>query len=478
LIDFSYICEASSPKLFSFSYHLSFLSGMKPLFFPLLALIWACPLSAQTQPTPAQILCGNEMLHHLIEDKYPELAEGYRQTFEAAKILGAQHINERAPLTVNVVVHVVWLNPEENLADSIILNQLAVLNADYNRQNADTSNLRPIFSPYAGSPNVNFNLVDIKRIQTTKKFELDILGGDLLSNLKYTAEGGSDAEDPSKFINIWICKIQPITIFGVPIGQILGFAFPPNNLPNWPADSAAPKPEEDGVVLDFRTVGSNNPNMLENPGAAGSFLTIRGRTATHEVGHYLGLRHIWGDGGSPLGGGNDCAQSDGIDDTPFASEQSPFDCDKTRNTCEIIEQFFNADMPDLIENYMDYSSETCMNTFTKGQASLIRGVLEGPRKSLIEASSVQTAPAANLTWRMVPNPASDMVRLQFNLPQTEKVNIKMFSSTGQLILQSPVSEYPAGTNEVVLSITDLPTGLYQVMLQTEHSLGVQQLMVD
>lgn len=267
-------------------------------------------LSAQNTPLP--IICGNEVFSHIVKEKYPELDAAFHSTFEEAK-RNSHAAAQRSALTVQVVVHVVWNAPEENIADSIVLNQIQILNEDYNRMNADTGNLRPEFQYIAGNADIHFELAQIVRVQTDATFDIDVLGGDLLSTLKSDATGGSNAWDTEHYLNIWVCKIQPTTIFGIPVGQILGFAFPPNGLSNWPDGSSAPTADEDGVVIDFRVFGSNNPNEVENPNGSGT-LDIRGRTPIHEVGHYLGLRHIWGDGG--LFGPNDCAQSDGIDDTP------------------------------------------------------------------------------------------------------------------------------------------------------------------
>ena len=115
----------------------------------------------------------------------------------------------------------------------------------------------------------------------------------------------------------------------------------------------------------------------------GSFV-INGRTATHEVGHYFGMRHIWGDGGG-IFGGSSCNEDDGIADTPNQGAQSSNNCDTTLNTC--VDPV--GDMPDLIENHMDYSDETCKNMWTQMQADFIRNVLENERSGLL--SGAQTS---------------------------------------------------------------------------------------
>ncbi len=436
---------------------------MKHLFTTLL-LLATLALHAQTQST--QVACGNTWFELLVHHQYPELENAFRQTFDQAK-QAAGGVSERMPYTVNVVVHVVYKFPEENLADSVILDQIAVLNEDYNRLNADAGNLRPVFEPFAGMPDIHFNLVAIERVQTNAEFAIDLFDASLLPGLKNTNQGGSDAWDTEHFLNIWICNIRPFSIGGITLAQILGFAFPPNGLNNWPAGASAPSPDQDGVVVDYRMVGRNNPNPIENPNGTGDLL-VRGRTATHEVGHYLGLRHIWGDGG--LLGPNDCNQSDGIDDTPFASSQSEFDCDFSRNTCVKIEAPYNGDAPDMVENFMDYSAEDCQNSFTAGQAALMRAVLEGPRSGLLQPFVRTEEPNRNLAFRLFPNPATDVVTLRFESGFSGQAVITLFDASGRTVRTWQ-------SDDASLRLDGVPEGVYAVQVRTEDGVWVEKLVV-
>jgi hypothetical protein len=409
--------------------------------------------------------------------KHPALKAAFDATFEQVRPQGQFAATERSPLTINVVVHVVWKNPAENLPDSIVLNQIQVLNEDFNRQNPDTANLRPEFQAVAGSADIHFNLVTIERVQTTQDFEIDLLGGTFMPELKNSAQGGSDAWDPTQYLNIWVCNIQPTTIFGVPVGQILGFAFPPNGLDNWPGDVGAPSQGEDGVVVDYRMVGRNNPNTVEVPGGnPGELLEVRGRTPVHEVGHYLGLRHIWGDGG--LFGPNDCDQSDGVDDTPFANAQSPFDCDLERNSCAQVEIFYNEDPLDLVENYMDYSREGCMNMFTKGQVTLMRNVLQGPRSGLLTPVSTGAPTADALQLRVSPNPVGNggPALVQFQLEAAGRVQLLLRDANGRLCRALERFDLPAGPQQISLDLNGLPAGLFVLELHSATGVHVQKVI--
>lgn len=271
---------------------------------------------------------------------------------------------------IKIVFHVVYKDDVENISDDALKRQIKALNEAYRRQNADTVNLRPIFWPVAADAGIEFEIDEVRRVKTTSTFRPSLTG--LPDEVKQTAKGGSDIKDPEKYLNIWVCKILPIEIFGLS-SPVLGYAYPPDGLPHWPTGSAAPGKHLEGVVLDYRAVADSSYSIPQ----LGS-IPMLGRTGVHEVGHYLGLRHISGDAG--LFGVN-CDGTDGVDDTPTQGAQSQFNCDKTQNTCGAGQP---DDLPDMIENYMDYSAETCQNTFTKGQVAIMRGVIESVRKGLIK----------------------------------------------------------------------------------------------
>ncbi|HUR32012.1 MAG TPA: M43 family zinc metalloprotease [Saprospiraceae bacterium] len=425
------------------------------------------------QTSHPKVFCGNEIFSDIIREHYPDFEKAINRTFENAKQSSVSARNET--LTIPVVVHVVWKEEAENLDESIILDQMRILNEDYTRLNADTVNLRPVFQNEAGAANIHFELAEIVRVQTDQLFAVDLLGTNLLAEAKHSDAGGSDAWDTESYLNIWIVNIQPIEIFGIVVGQILGFAFPPNGLENWPEGSASPAQEEDGVVLDYRIVGSNNPNTIENPNMPGTMLTIKGRSATHEVGHYLGLRHIWGDGG--LLGPNDCLQSDGIDDTPFADSQSAFDCNTSKNSCAQIEAHYNLDMPDLIENYMDYSSEECMNMFTHGQVELMRNVLSGPRSGLIENVSSTQDLNNNLDFTIAPNPTDDVSTIYFEVESKTEITVRISDISGHLTLANIRQEYLPGEHELSVSFKGFSPGIYFIELISKEGVSVRKLVL-
>ena len=396
------------------------------------------------------IISDHDYVIDYLEKKHPGFKNAYAKTFDDAKTFS----NKSGQLyTINVVVHVVWNDPSENLDDSIIFNQFEILNEDFQRLNSDTSNLRAIFQPVAGNPNIEFNVYDIIRVQTNETFGISLSG--LPDHVKQTSQGGSDAFYPEYFLNIWICKLDNL------FGALFGYAYPPAGLANWPPNSNAPSPELDGVVLDYRTVGNNNPNVYPNPN--GGVFDLIGRTAVHEVGHYLGLRHIWGDGGG-IFGGSSCGADDGCLDTPNQGYQSNFDCDTTLNTC--IDSIGNNvdpnDLPDLIENHMDYSSESCSNMFTMEQSVIIRGVLENERMDLIN-------PPLSLDQHNIksihvfPNPAKHIVNIE--IPKTNQLNqLKIVDVSGRLIFQQFFEE-----EAITVDLGNFKKGIYVVNVNSNYN---------
>jgi len=248
-------------------------------------------------------------------------------------------------VTVPVVFHVVYNNSTQNISDARILAQLDVLNKDYARLNADASNTPSVFQTIAANTGIQFCMAQrdpsgnatngiVRRSTTVTSFSSN-------NAVKYTAQGGSDAWNTSQYLNIWVCNLG---------GGLLGYA-------QFPGGAAA----TDGVVVLYSSVGGPS-----SPGTATPYHL--GRTATHEVGHWLNLRHIWGDASC----GNDQ-----VTDTP-TQQTSNYGCPTfPKVTCS------NGPNGDMFMNYMDYTDDNCMNMFTAGQASRMNAAITASRPGLV-----------------------------------------------------------------------------------------------
>ncbi len=388
--------------------------------------------------------CGHIRYMSEMEQKHPGYGEYRKQLDEQIARVARERVNREDGeiYRIPVVFHVVYRNDEQNVPDEKLFEQIDILNRDYGRLNEDTVNTRQEFLPVAASTGIEFFLAEwdpqgnpsngITRTETsTNSFWLSMTG------MKSDATGGADAWDVNQYLNIWVCNMA-IPFINTPF--ILGFATPPNGAPNWPDGSGAEQPQYDGVVLHYEVVGS-----IDNPDQ--TFASIsKGRTATHEVGHYLGLRHIWGDG--------DCTEDDGLDDTPEAAEAQQQTCDYSTNSCTDSVN----DLPDQIENYMDYSDENCMNMFTQQQAAAMRYVLENFRSSILLSINEQKSAIKSITG--YPNPANEFLNIYFE-EKDEIKSVDIHASDGRFIRA-------VTTENGRINIGNLSSGIYFIYVHNNN----------
>jgi hypothetical protein len=324
---------------------------------------------------------------------------------------------------IPVVVHVVHygepLGTGSNISYEQIQSQFEVLNEDFRKLGAGHNE-----HPSGADINIEFvpALVDpqgkllrepgVDRIVGYNAYyEYDNIEGELKPNTQW---------DPDRYMNIWVLN------FGGSFANYLGYAqFPSfSGLDGLPDDGAS---FTDGVVIGYRYFGRTGNVVAPFD---------KGRTTTHEVGHWLGLRHIWGDG--------DCSVDDFCADTPNADGPNRT-CD-ARDSCP-------GEGPDMIENYMDYSTDLCMNIFTNDQKYRIRTVLEvSPRRSSLVAC--QRPPSA-LTGSNVSD--QPLTWFQYTAPEAQVVKV---SSLGSTDLDTRLSFY-RDCNQLPINVSDNVLGTQQ-----------------
>ena len=365
-------------------------------------------------------VCGYD---HIIQKKL--LNTSFMSNYEIVYDIAINRLsNNNQTYYIPVVFHIVYNTDNQNLPDSVIHSQIDVLNEDYRRLNQNASNTRDEFLEFAGDPNIEFFLANIDPEgnptngiihQYTDKEEFlmfeDFLSNEItLDEVKFSSSGGSDAWDTNKYLNIWVCNIGSLDILGLELGQVFGYAYPPvdidqalielsetQTVPDWPTDMLTNDESVQGVVLHYTAVGRNNPTANED----GMTENNEGRAAVHEIGHYLGLRHIWGDA-LALFGEDGCLVDDGISDTPNANDQAGYVCDFNKNTCSgDVFGSSSEDLPDMVENYMDYSPDNCLNMFTNGQINVMRNILEISRTELINEEAFINTEEISFTKRNI-----------------------------------------------------------------------------
>ncbi len=264
-------------------------------------------------------------------------------------------------ITIPIVVHVVNFAPSPFvISDEKIISQITVLNEDFRKKNSDYTKTPSEFMPFVADVGIEFKLatVDpegnpttgiIRNISDVTGFEgktpvSDSPIKDL--HLYHTAKGGQDAWPNDKYLNIWIADLSNRN-------GVLAL----NGYSTFPGDSAA----IDGVVMDPRVFGTLDTPILKYN---------RGRTATHEIGHWLGLLHIFGKG-------NSCEIGDGIDDTPNQYDSYAGKPSHPQSSCGSNDMFMN---------FMDYVDDDSMCMFTTGQRNKMRSLFNkgGARRLLYE----------------------------------------------------------------------------------------------
>jgi hypothetical protein len=234
-------------------------------------------------------------------------------------------------ISIPVIVNILE-DPAHPVTQAHIDSQIAILNQDFNNNNPKTSSVPTLFASLVADANISYTLAGVIRKASTKAT------WGTSDAMKYESQGGINVTDPSTYLNIWVCEIG---------GGILGYA-------QFPGGSTA----TDGVVIGSDYFGEN---------AAGDVYG-HGRTATHEVGHWLNLRHIWGDGR--------CKQDDFVTDTP-SSDGPNYGCPAYPTV--------HCSSTDMTMNYMDYVYDDCMYMFSNGQNDRMRTIFAagGARESLV-----------------------------------------------------------------------------------------------
>ncbi len=308
--------------------------------------------------------------HRVLEVYTAQFVDEYLQRQNSA--------NKTGVITIPVVFHIIN-NGEPvgigtNIADAQILSQLQVLNEDMRRLNPDAVNTPVRFQSVAADCEVEF-CIALQDPQGVPALAINRVNGgqpdwnfQQIENLKPTL-----AWDPNRYLNIYVADITPI--------GAIGFATFP----------VSPIPLNDGIVCDFRTVGRFPANPFTNF-SNGRFNL--GRTATHEIGHWLNCFHIWGDDG------NLCTGSDQVNDTP--NQDGPnFNCPQgTFFSCN------NLPNGDMFMNYLDLSDDNCMNLYTQGQKARMNATFDFIRTGFLNSTLCNrmftatniTAFTATLTW--------------------------------------------------------------------------------
>jgi pregnancy-associated plasma protein-A/type IX secretion system substrate protein len=335
-------------------------------------------------------------------------------------------------IKIPVVVHVIYNSKVQNITDAQIESQVEIMNRDFRRHNADSVNTPSHFRPFAADCNIEFVLATRNpqggATNGIVRKPTSVFGFSMDDDVKFSSKGGDDAWDSDRYLNVWVAPMS---------AGIVGYASAPGGEKN-----------RDGVVIRFNAFGST--------GAAAAPYN-HGRTAVHEVGHWLALNHIWGD---------QFCGDDLVDDTPTQSNFTS-GCPSGK----IVISCSNGPNGDMYMNYMDLTEDACTNLFTSGQKARMRKLFDdgGPRHALLSSTAAEGTvvpppvnipldPANDGKIRMYPNPAKSDVTLDFGGDLTVIGQyVSVFNQYGQMITFKVI----AG-DKMTLNIGSLATGVYFV----------------
>jgi len=413
---------------------------MKKIYLTTLHLL----LILFTASAQSSRVCGTEeynnnlMQHDAVFKKNQEAFNAQMNSFINNRISAAQ-----VPVYIPVVFHVVYNTAAQNISTARILDQLQVLNDDFQRKNADTINTPFVFQPCAAASEIHFCLAQrdpngqstsgIVTVQTSQTSFSNV------DDVKSTGQGGDNIWPHNDYFNIWICNIA---------NGITGTAtFPGGN------------PMTDGVVLHYECVGGPNA-----PGTLPPFNL--GRVGTHLTGHWLNLIHFPVNCDSSIA--NVCQPSQPA--MPSGCPQFP-DTSCNGN---------NSPYGTMFMNFMQGTDDNCMNLFNVGQLARMNVTMSGLRNALTVSTGClpvgvneMNGLAGNFT--IAPNPSSGNIQLHVNIKHTAPLKYEIINILGKRVFQSEILNPESKIN---LDISFLKKGIYLVRLGNGTSFENKKLVIE
>lgn len=411
------------------------------------------------------------------DPSFEPVLEQYRaESIQAADALELQMQNSAskstAGVTIPVVFHVILNQQQLNSIGGIqgvrdrVTSQMEVINNDFNARNADSTGIPANFKLLYGNAAISFRLAHTKPDGTaTDGFEIKTLpasttGFDQHNGyVKSDAAGGANPWDNKKYLNIWVVNINT--------ENLMGYAHSP-----WYAKNVIFEEDYIGVVLDFGAFGVKpiSSSFYWNTS------TVRGRTLTHELGHFFNLWHVWGN--TAVGSGV-CSDDDDVSDTPKQNDAT--------QSCQPF-PFKDACTPSgngiMYMNYMDYSGDGCTRMFTKGQATRMQAQVSNGGDSygltthpeLCEWPSNVTNVEQGNPFNISPNPSTGIFNINFTKPANNLHSVSVINTMGQIVKQINIVDNDKSSFNIDLS--GFSSGIYILQLQFTEGTITRKVMIQ
>jgi hypothetical protein len=384
----------------------------------------------------AQHKCMSQHIYNEKLNNNPLLREIHRESEATMSELAGNTSNKtNAVITIPVVVHVVYNTPTQNISETQIREQIRVLNEDYRKRNADTLASTHAFYSFIGDAEYEFCLATTdpsgnptngitRTFTTTTGFDADVNFG---SDVKFNITGGRDNWNPNQYLNVWVCNL---------INGTLGYATFPDEL--------AMFPEEDGVVIGYTYFSRVGTSVAPYN---------KGRTLTHETGHWLGLLHP-------------CEMSC---DDDFVSDTKP--CQELNYGCPTFPHNPNNACGgdangEMFMNFMEYVDDACMNMFTKGQVTRMHNQQSTNRTALATANKCVSTASINdeekIKYSIYPNPTQDVLEIYLGNEQNfKKPTLRISDAIGNSIFETNFDN----TNSLTIDVSKYSNGSYYVTIE-------------
>ncbi len=439
---------------------------MKKLLPGLLIVLLLSPALSYAQG----IRCGHEKLMERLESR-PDIKQAYIENRQQAALkvqanAQAKSTKSTAAYKIPVVIHVVLTAAQQTQLGGTagiikrIDSQMKVLNRDFQKMNSDSNLIPAVFKPLYGNANMEFGLAHRKpngqstlgyEIITTTANSYDATGGTVgsqfsCSDVKYPSQGGAAAWDPSKYLNIWVTNFTQTSILGIAApASFIGWGFPVGEV---------------GVVINYRAFGKRS-SMSD------SYISgiDKGRTTTHEVGHFFNLSHIWGDN-------DDCSDDDGIGDTPKQD-----DANYTACSPQVLTNCTGSAGGQMYMNYMDYVEDGCMVMFSKGQVTVMQNfyptaLIPDPNIFLFPTEVPQFE--IENQFDIFPNPTNGKININFASVPESLQNITITNMVGQKVYE----QNAANTTIYNIDITGMSKGIYFVKCHFAEGMVTRKIVLE
>lgn len=420
--------------------------------------------------------CGSPKVNPTYEEAFQQMVQKHQQFANGKKAAVVYNIPVIFHiLHSGVAVNTTGATSGRNLNAAQINSQLAVLNADYRKLNTDFSTYvtQSAFSSVAADVEINFCAAKVSPTGTVlaepgiDRISVSSKGWNALpysmSYIESTVKPGS-SWDPTKYFNVWVLE------FGGADAGTLGYAqfptIPSGTNPVTDMVGAGGAANTDGVVLDYHYVGNTGTALASAP-------YNKGRTLTHEAGHWLGLWHIWGDDGSS------CSGTDYVADTPNQADEN-YTCPSTNGA--VSADGCAGSTGAMYQNYMDYSDDKCMVMFTAGQKARMQAVMANcARRLSLTTSTVCSVTGideniSNVNLDVYPNPTNGELYVDITTLDVQDFTISVINTLGQTVKE--VKQIQSNGGKIKIDLSDKNTGVYFVTVKSKSGSKVKRIVLQ